>query len=429
MDSQALGRYLRESREARELTLEDAETALKIRRRILEMFEQGVFELPDLSTVQVRGFIRNYARYLGLDEHKVVSYYEAALAEAHQPKRRARRAKQPRSNKRSTSTNEIPVAARSITDTDPSLPVVTETYVSLGDAAENRRRKRTSALSRTVLFLVAAAAISVIAFISVELLRLPSAVLDIDLPDIIVTPSATPTFTPLPTSTPAQQVFAPTERTHIMHTYDGQGVMVSILAQQRTWIRFVVDGEERYAGVAPPDATLEGRGFQQIEVTATNAEALLITYNGQPQRLLGQRGQRLDVVFTPERMNVSSGLTFDPTSQATATLRPTSAIDVGELIEAQTPTSTPGPSLTPSLTFTPSDTPPPTLTPSPTPTITPTVGPTPTPTLTLTPTLTPTPTLTLTPSDMPPPTLTPTPSAVLPLRVTQSGLTPTKTGS
>ncbi|MEL6268469.1 MAG: helix-turn-helix domain-containing protein, partial [Chloroflexota bacterium] len=95
MDAQALGRYLRESREAKEIDLQDAVTALKIRQRILEAFERGEFELPELSAVQVRGFIRNYSRYIGLDDDKVLGYYEAALAEAQQPVGR-RRATQPK---------------------------------------------------------------------------------------------------------------------------------------------------------------------------------------------------------------------------------------------------------------------------------------------------------------------------------------------
>src|SRR5690242_10170277 len=85
MDAQALGRYLRQSREAKELTLEDAERALHIRRRILESFELGDFNIPDSSDVQIRGFIRNYSRYLGVDEARMVQYYDAARSNVGRP--------------------------------------------------------------------------------------------------------------------------------------------------------------------------------------------------------------------------------------------------------------------------------------------------------------------------------------------------------
>src|SRR5215211_6041477 len=87
MDAQALGRYLRETREAKEITLDQAEQALRIRRRILESFEVGEFNIPDFAAIQIRGFMRNYARYLGLEEDRIVAYYEAALVEGNNPKR------------------------------------------------------------------------------------------------------------------------------------------------------------------------------------------------------------------------------------------------------------------------------------------------------------------------------------------------------
>jgi hypothetical protein len=151
-------------------------------------------------------------------------------------------------------------------------------------------------------------------------------------------------------------------------------------------------------------------------VTASNAEALNVTYNGQRQATFGGRGQRVDIVFTEDNVEITTGPGFDPTSEFSPTPLPTSDIDVGALIAELTPTNTPGPSptatLTPSVTFTPSNTP----LPSDTPTVT--FTPSNTPTETDTPTITPTPT----------DTLTPTPTAILPPRVTQEGLPPTKEG-
>ena len=88
MDAYSLGRYLQEAREARELTLDDAVSTLKIRLHILESFENGEFNIADVSQVQLRGFIRNYARFLGLDDDLIIQYYESSL---HEPRRRGRR--------------------------------------------------------------------------------------------------------------------------------------------------------------------------------------------------------------------------------------------------------------------------------------------------------------------------------------------------
>lgn len=390
MDAQALGRYLRESREAKELTLEDAEQALKIRRRILESFELGDFTVKDASPVQIRGFIRNYARFLGLEEDRVVAYYDASLVGGPRPRRNGRRR-----GKRSTQTF-APVAARSITDTHPTLPPV--------QAASLPPRRRGSALNTLVMLLVAVAALGVIVLVAVELLRQPENSSPGAVgPDILaqLPPSPTltvfPTFTAGPTLTPlaiaAQQNFS------------GRGVLVTIQMAQRSWLRVVTDDIEQYAGIARPGDVLEYPANQRILVTASNAEALIVTYNGQPQGVFGGRGQKVDITFTTSGVEVRSGPGFEPTSAFTATPIPTSAIDVGGLIAALTPTDTPGPSPTPtdtpSITPTPSDTP----TPTATPTATDTPGPTPTA------------------SNTP---LPPTPTAILPPRATQEGLPPPK---
>jgi transcriptional regulator with XRE-family HTH domain len=443
MDFLELGRYLRETREARELTLEDAETALKIRRHILNAFETGEFgNIRELSPVQVRGFIRNYARYLGLDADLIIDYYDVAVVEANDPTIRRQREEEARKaaaraerkerrerKKRRTQPIPAPVAARSVTDTDPSMPVVPEDFITMGDAADLRRRRRRNGLNRSVLVLVAIAAIAIILFVVYELLQRPAGVLEFeDVPDIIVTDTPTATFTALPTSTSAQVALLPTERVHLTQVYNGQGVMVSILTQQRTWIRVEADGQERFAGVAPPGSEINvgvNEFINEVLLTATNAEALLVTYNGEPQRTFGGRGQRVDVTFRVDGLEVSSNANFEPTSPFTATPPPTVQVDVGALIEAQTPTNTPGPSPTPTLTLPPSETPTltPTLTwtpiPTNTPTLTPTIGPSATPTLTETPTLSPTPSLTPTASD------TPVPTAILPLRQTATP-SPTK---
>jgi hypothetical protein len=392
MDAQGLGRYLRESREAKELLLEDAERALKIRRRILESFELGEFNQADFSSVQIRGFIRNYARFLGLDEDRVVGYYEAARREAETPARRSRRTTQ-------TIPVITPVAPRKITDTNPSLPAVPVVV----DA-----RPRGGLLNTFVLLLVALASLAVIAFVVFQLIGRPSSDQSPDDTglDILGQLPPTPTFTPVPTLTPPPTL---TPVLGVQQNYAGQPVLVTIELAQRTWMRVASDGVQRYAGLARPGEVLEYPAQDNVTISAANAEALQIVYNGQQQPVFGGRGQQVDIVFRPGgAVQVSAGPGFEPTSEFTPTPFPTSAVDVGAAIAALTPSPTPGPSPTPTLTFTPS----PTASLTPTATLTPSITPTPsdTPTATLTPTI----------------TLTPSPTAILPPRVTQEGLPPTK---
>jgi cytoskeleton protein RodZ len=73
-----LGDRLREAREARGLTLLQVEETTRIRRVFLQALEEERFgDLP--GDVYARGFIRNYAQFLGLDVTTLLAAYHTAL--------------------------------------------------------------------------------------------------------------------------------------------------------------------------------------------------------------------------------------------------------------------------------------------------------------------------------------------------------------
>ncbi|MDX1615003.1 MAG: helix-turn-helix domain-containing protein [Candidatus Promineifilaceae bacterium] len=70
-----LGTILREAREAKGLTLAEAHQATRIGSKFLEALETGQYELLP-TQVHVRGYLRNYARFLGLDPQPLLERYE-----------------------------------------------------------------------------------------------------------------------------------------------------------------------------------------------------------------------------------------------------------------------------------------------------------------------------------------------------------------
>ncbi|BCX05978.1 MAG: hypothetical protein KatS3mg053_3916 [Candidatus Roseilinea sp.] len=73
-----LAQRIRDARTAREITLDEAERVTKIRRKYLEAIEAGDFaQLPDGPPG--RGFVKNYARYLGLDPEAAIKLFEAEV--------------------------------------------------------------------------------------------------------------------------------------------------------------------------------------------------------------------------------------------------------------------------------------------------------------------------------------------------------------
>lgn len=69
-----LGEYISRERRMREIRLDEISAATRIRRSYLEALERDDFvKLP--SRPFVVGFLRAYARYIGIDEDDVVTRY------------------------------------------------------------------------------------------------------------------------------------------------------------------------------------------------------------------------------------------------------------------------------------------------------------------------------------------------------------------
>jgi cytoskeletal protein RodZ len=278
MDKQALGRYLRESREAKELTLEQAVNALRIRRTILDAFEQGDFAIGG-SPVQIRGLLRNYARYLELDEERVLQYYDAALVE--KPPSRWRRPKTEES---------VPVAPRRVTDTPKSLPVVPPPTT----LSDKRARRSRNWLGSCLTTLVGLVALSVILFVVGDTLNkaaLENATLtptEVALNPDSLTPSATYTasWTPHPDMPTLTQIALPGV---------GNTINVTVEYRLRTWVRVLVDGEAQFEGIVPPDTIQSYAASAVVVVRAANAAALNITLNGLSKTDFGTRGQLIEL--------------------------------------------------------------------------------------------------------------------------------------
>lgn len=75
---ETLGDYLKNNREAQNITLEEVSQATRIRRTILEAIENNNYDrIP--PKVFTQGFIKSYASYLGLDENDVIKRYHEIM--------------------------------------------------------------------------------------------------------------------------------------------------------------------------------------------------------------------------------------------------------------------------------------------------------------------------------------------------------------
>jgi cytoskeletal protein RodZ len=82
METANFGTFLREERERRQISLSDLAHSTKLSVSALKLMETG--NLDDLPPdVFVRGFIRSYARSIGISSHEPLGLLDQILAERH----------------------------------------------------------------------------------------------------------------------------------------------------------------------------------------------------------------------------------------------------------------------------------------------------------------------------------------------------------
>lgn len=113
MDS--LGEFFRQAREARGLTLDEVASKTRIHPAFLMALEEGNFaKLPD--QVFAKGFVRSYARSLGLDEEEAIRRFSASAGAFYeqQVERERLRLKQAEEERRKKANRNVVVAAAGV---------------------------------------------------------------------------------------------------------------------------------------------------------------------------------------------------------------------------------------------------------------------------------------------------------------------------
>ncbi|MFP4343788.1 MAG: helix-turn-helix domain-containing protein [Anaerolineales bacterium] len=265
--AEGLGLWLRRSREARNMTLDEAEQALRIRRRYLQALEMGDYTaLP--GPIQARGFLRNYARLLGLPVEEALARYEAEVeGRPLQPRRQPVREAQ----------------ARQWADRPSQFPPPPTEEEELAAARSG------SQVSTTLMFALLGLAVffglvALGAFVYLQLQgRNPEPV-----------PAATlPAVEEPVVETPAQAegpVFVP--------AIDGT-INVRLEPREHVWVRLVADETVVFQGVAGPGEVVQAGAEERILVETGNGGGFRLFVNGEDWGLLGAQGEVVRRSWTP----------------------------------------------------------------------------------------------------------------------------------
>jgi cytoskeletal protein RodZ len=293
-----IGRTLRETRERLGLTLEETERSIRIRASRLETLERGEFALLP-SEAQARGFLHNYAEFLGMDPEELLRRYD----ESRQPKRR-----------------------RSLVARGTSKTAVKKNAV---------RQIRFPRWFSTDIFVVAIIALGVIVVLvwggrklyanigsGEDATAVASSADEASLPT--ATNTASPAVSALAEATQLTTEEPTATSTLILNVLDT--VNLQVIAERESWVQILVDGEETFKGRMRAGERYDYLGEERVEVFTGNGGGIRVIFNGQDQGLMGDVGKVVTRVWTPR-----GGQTPTPTQTLTPTASP-------EITETTTPT-------------------------------------------------------------------------------------------
>ena len=238
-----VGESLREEREKKGLSLKDIETAISIRTLYLNAIEEGNYHLIP-GEVYLKGFIRNYANYLGLNGQQMVDSYRQA---------------------------QLP--ASSVIESDVS----DNPAKMAGKSSINNGKPSKWLLISVLAICVAGSAWWLLGRSTTEEPQLNKQVQQ--------SPSVSNQNAPIQSAIPVQPAKANT-------------VIVTAKYTDQCWTSVAVDGKNIYEGTPQSGDTITWEGQKEITITAGNAGGIEISLNGQSAGKLGEKGEVVVKNFT-----------------------------------------------------------------------------------------------------------------------------------
>ncbi len=241
----SLGTSLRKLREAKNLSLRNVEDKLHIRRAYLEAIEKGEYgAIP--SEIYVRGFLRSYARFLGVSPEKCLRRYEE---EKEGIQRKTNKKVEPSKRvepRQKAEPNQLRRAGRRDFDQD-----------EISERTDQRRKKEGGSsgwLLGVLCFLLV---------VGIGLWQGPKVI------SLFQSQMATSTGS----------------------------VKVETLVEKGVWLQVWVDGRLKGEGYFPSSSRHEWQGTSEIRITAGDGSRVFVKPNGLDQRKMSDFSEVTQLVF------------------------------------------------------------------------------------------------------------------------------------
>ncbi|MBQ6297705.1 MAG: helix-turn-helix domain-containing protein [Selenomonadaceae bacterium] len=265
-----VGYTLRQERERQNLSISDIEQGTSIRALYIEAIENGEYDkLP--GTVYTKGFIKNYANFLGMDADAAAKEFANDIAEL----------------SAEAEAEAVKIAAENSPEPEKkveSKPVKPEKQ-SIGYSIQDDNRSSSNKLIVAAVILIAAIAGGLWSWLS-------SSEGDV----ATVNPPVKQEQTVQPEPQPAEPT--PIANANPVPPPKTDGVAVQARFNDRCWILVTVDGAVVQEGVIDGGQTLSWEGKDNITFRLGNAGAVEFFQDGKSLGVLGGIGDIADKTFT-----------------------------------------------------------------------------------------------------------------------------------
>jgi cytoskeletal protein RodZ len=319
------------------LSLGDVERHTHIRMHYVQALETGdILHLP--SPVQGRGMLSNYASFLGLNTETILLRFADGLQASLADRQAAREATRPSSRRQGS--GRI-----------PARPSQLKRLFS----------KDLFVAGFLIIFLLGFSIWGVVRISNLNSDKQPSPTAPPVSEILLSTPdgglSGTPALTPgsaVPitptvmidtsflTATVQMDV---TETPVVIDPTPGNinaPVQVYVVANQRAWLRIIVDGEIAFQGRVMPGSAYSFAGNDRIELLTGDAASLQVYYNQQDLGQLGSYGQVVERIFSIEGVQTATpAVPYTHTPAPTTTVTPTPTPSPTGATRTPTPTAKP----------------------------------------------------------------------------------------
>ena len=264
-----VGYTLRQERERQNLSVSDIEQGTSIRALYIEAIEAGEYDkLP--GKIYTKGFIKNYANFLGMDADAVVKEFATDMAEIEAEAEAARLAEIAAQN---------PEAAEKNIESNPEKKPV-------GYSIQDKVGGSSNMLIVAAVVLIAAVAGGLWSFLSSS---------DGDVASVNPPVEQTQNVTPESTSENNPE---PVANANPAPPPPSDKVAVQARFSDRCWALVTVDGAVVQEGVIEGGQTLAWEGNENISFRLGNAGAVEFFQNGQSLGIQGAIGDVIDKTFT-----------------------------------------------------------------------------------------------------------------------------------